>query len=62
MPQATPDLVIAHVDLLLAVDRLLQQAQSVRAKREALGQLLSGQTDGCAGTREEPTGAEAAHA
>jgi hypothetical protein len=40
MSRATPDRIIAHVDLLRAVDRLLVQAQTVREKREALDRLL----------------------
>jgi hypothetical protein len=42
MRRATTDQIIAHVDLLRAVDRLLTQAEIVRAKREALDRLLPG--------------------
>lgn len=38
---STPDRIIAHVDLLRAVDRLLAQADTVREKREALNRSLS---------------------
>lgn len=41
----TPDQIIAHVDLLRAIDRLLAQAQTVREKREALERLLSDPAD-----------------
>ena len=40
MSRATPDRIIAQVDLLRAVDRLLMQAETVREKREALDRLL----------------------
>jgi hypothetical protein len=39
--RATPDQVIAHVDLLRAVDRLLAHADLVREKRETLDQLFN---------------------
>jgi hypothetical protein len=46
MTRTTPEQIIAHVDLLHAVDRLLTQAEIVREKREALDRLLSnGATD-----------------
>jgi predicted membrane GTPase involved in stress response len=46
MSHTTPDHIIAHVDLLRAVDKLLKQADAVRDKREALERLLSsGQGD-----------------
>ena len=45
MSRNTPDQVIAHMDLLRAVDRLLVQAQTVREKREALERALSAPTD-----------------
>jgi hypothetical protein len=38
---ATPDTVIAHVDLLRAVDRLLDQADRLREKRDALNRTLA---------------------
>jgi hypothetical protein len=41
MSRNTPDQIIAHVDLLRAVDRLLEQAQVVRQKRETLERLLT---------------------
>jgi hypothetical protein len=41
MSRTTPDQIIAHVDLLRAVDRLLTDAQIVREKREVLDRLLS---------------------
>ena len=41
MSRATPDQIVAHVDLLRAVDRLLTAAEVVRHKREALDRLLS---------------------
>jgi hypothetical protein len=41
MSRNTPDQIIAHVDLLRAVDRLLELAQVVRQKRETLDQLLT---------------------
>jgi hypothetical protein len=40
MSRATPDEIIAHADLLRAVDRLLMEAQTVREKRETLDRLL----------------------
>lgn len=40
MSQASTDQIIAHVDLIRAVDRLLEQAQLVRDKREILARLL----------------------
>ena len=45
MSRATPDQIIAHVDLLRAVDRLLEQAEAVREKRETLEQLLTDPAD-----------------
>jgi hypothetical protein len=51
MSRATPDQIIAHVDLLRAVDRLLTQAEVVRQKRDALERLLpSDQAAGHAST------------
>ena len=41
MSRNTPDQIIAHVDLLRAVDRLLLEAEVVREKREFLDQLLA---------------------
>jgi hypothetical protein len=38
----SPDLILAHVQLLRAVDGLLSQAEVVRQKREDLDRLLSG--------------------
>jgi hypothetical protein len=40
MSRITPDQIIAHVDLLRAVDRLLAEARTLREKREALCRLL----------------------
>jgi hypothetical protein len=45
MSNATPDQIIAHVDLLRAVDGLLTQAEIVRQKRETLDRLLSDTAD-----------------
>ena len=45
MSRTNPEQIIAHVDLLRAVDRLLAQADTVRAKREALDRLLPEPTD-----------------
>ncbi len=45
MSRATPDQIIAHVDLLRAVDRLLEQAATVREKRDVLDSLLSRTSD-----------------
>jgi hypothetical protein len=39
MSRPTPDQIIAHIDLLRAVDRLLTEADTVRAKRETLLRL-----------------------
>jgi hypothetical protein len=41
MSRTTPDQIIAHVELLRAVDRLLAQAQIVREKRDTLDRLLA---------------------
>jgi hypothetical protein len=41
MSRATPDQIIAHVDLLRAVDRLLSESEAVRRKRDTLDQILS---------------------
>jgi hypothetical protein len=41
MSRATPDQIVAHVDLLRSVDRLLAQADVVRRKRDDLDRLLS---------------------
>jgi hypothetical protein len=41
MGRHNPDPLVAHVDLLRAVDRLLEQAQVVREKRNALDRLLT---------------------
>ncbi len=38
--RTSPDRIIAHVELLRAVDRLLVQADAVREKRALLEQLL----------------------
>jgi hypothetical protein len=38
---ATPDQIIAHIGLLRAVDRLLRDADEVRAKKESLERLIS---------------------
>jgi len=40
MSKTTPDQVIAHVELLRAVDRLLTDADTVREKREAIHRLF----------------------
>ena len=45
MKQSTPDRVIAHVDLLRAVDKLLSQADQVREKREVLNRSVPERTD-----------------
>ncbi len=45
MSRENTDQIIAHVDLLRAVDRLLSQAEIVRAKREVLARLLSRPTE-----------------
>jgi hypothetical protein len=39
--RSSPETILAHVDLLRAVDELLTQADSVRAKRNALNRLFS---------------------
>jgi len=44
MGRATPDQIIAHVGLLRAVDQLLEQADAVREKRDALERALSEKT------------------
>jgi hypothetical protein len=54
MSRATPDQVIAHVELLRAVDRLLVQAETVREKREALDRLLP-DSDADQSQRQEET-------
>jgi hypothetical protein len=41
MSRSTPEQIIAHVALLRAVDRLLEQAQVVRQRRETLERLLT---------------------
>jgi hypothetical protein len=61
MSRAKADQIIAHVDLLRAVDRLLAQAQIVREKHEALdrlpsdpaGQFRPAATDKTEGSRNE---------
>jgi hypothetical protein len=53
---ATPDQVIAHVDLLRAVDRLLEQAQVVREKRATLDRLITPPTDRRTTTADGETG------
>jgi len=45
MSRTSPDQIIAHVDLLRSLDRLLRQAETVRRKREALDKLLSDPAD-----------------
>jgi hypothetical protein len=45
MSRATPDQIIAHADLLHAVDGLLTQADVVRKKRAMLDRLLTGEAD-----------------
>lgn len=45
MSRTTPDQIIAHVDLLHAVDRLLFHAELVRQKRETLERMLSAPAD-----------------
>ncbi len=40
-PTNAPNAILAHVQLLRAVDQLLTQADVVRERREALEQLLS---------------------
>lgn len=59
MSRDTPDQIIAHVDLLRAVDRMLAQAEVVRTKREVLAQLLSDRTDD--GQSRVATGTEVSH-
>ena len=44
MTRETPDRIIAHVDLLRAVDQMLVQAQTVREKRDTLERLLPSPT------------------
>ncbi len=56
MSRSTPDRIIAHVDLLRAVDRLLTQANTVREKREVLDRLLSDPTDNRAQRTTSSTG------
>jgi hypothetical protein len=41
MSRATPDPLIAHADLLHAVDKLLSAAETVREKRDVLDRLFS---------------------
>ncbi len=45
MNRTQPEQVIAHVDLLRAVDRLLEDAETVRAKRLVLNNLVADQTE-----------------
>lgn len=40
MRRATPDQIIAHAALLRAVDRLLEQANEVRERRDNLDRLF----------------------
>lgn len=42
---SNPDTVIAHVDLLRAVDDLIEEAERVREKRDALNRALAINTD-----------------
>jgi hypothetical protein len=42
MSRTNTDQIIAHVDLLRSIDRLLMEAETVRAKRAALDELLAG--------------------
>jgi hypothetical protein len=41
MHKTSPYQIIAHVDLLRSVDRLLKESEELRAKRDALTKLLS---------------------
>jgi hypothetical protein len=41
MSRANTDQIIAHVDLLRSLDRLLREAEAVRRKRAALDKLLA---------------------
>jgi hypothetical protein len=41
MSRTNTDQIIAHVDLLRSIDRLLMEVETVRRKREVLEQLLS---------------------
>lgn len=43
MSRDNTDQIIAHVDFLRSIDRLLKEAESVRAKRQTLEQLLAEQ-------------------
>jgi hypothetical protein len=45
MSRTNTDQIIAHVDLLRSIDRLLSQAEIVRKKRVALDKLLSDPAD-----------------
>jgi len=56
MSRNTPDQIIAHVDLLRAVDRLLEQAQVVSQKRETLERLLTPDPSDEAALLERATG------
>jgi hypothetical protein len=51
------DQIIAHVDLLRAVDRLLQQAEEVREKRDALAESIQQGRQGTSPDREGKGGA-----
>jgi len=39
--RSSPETILAHVELLRAVDGLLSQAEVVRSRRDALNRLLS---------------------
>jgi hypothetical protein len=56
MSRATPDQIVAHVDLLRAVDRLLSAAEAVRARREALDRLLAERSLPTCSTQSKPEG------
>ena len=45
MSRATPDQILAHVQLLRSVDELLAQAEAVRESRNALDRALSTSVD-----------------
>ncbi len=55
MSRATPDQIVAHIDLLRAVDRLLADAEVVREKRDTLERLLS--SPGASAAQTVPTAA-----
>lgn len=50
--RTTPDQIVAHVDLLRAIDRLLEQAQAVREKRQRLTRLFPEKVERAAGGKK----------